>query len=35
MIGDWREKPDRILINKKPLELNEKMWEKNQKIVLL
>ena len=34
-MGDWRAKPDKRSIDEKLLELNEEMWEKNQKIVLL
>ena len=32
-MGDRREKPDKESINDKPPELNEEMWEKNQKII--
>ena len=31
-MGDWREKLDKGSIDKKPLELDEEMWE-NQKII--
>ena len=32
-MGDWGEKPDKRLINKKLLELDKKIWEENRKIV--
>ena len=31
-MGDWRGKPDKKSIDEKSLELDEKMWEENQKI---
>ena len=30
---DWGRKPDKKSIDKKPLELDEEMWEGNQKII--
>ena len=32
-MGDWGRKPDKESINEKLPELDEKMWEENQKIV--
>ena len=32
-MGDWGGKPNKRSIDKKPPELDEKMWEENQKII--
>ena len=35
VMEDWGGKPDKKSIDKKLLELNEEIWEKNQKIISL
>ena len=34
-MGDWGEKSDKRSINKKPPKLDEEMWEKKRKFILL
>ena len=35
MMGDWGRKLDKRSINEKPPELNEKIWEKTEKLCIM